>query len=375
MSLVIAEIGTSHEGSFDKAKSLIDAASDAGCDAVKFQWVYADEILHPKTGFVNLPTGQIPLYERFKQLECDVSFYKKAKEYAWSKGVKFACSPFGLKSLKELLQIEPDYVKIASPELNHFPMLKALASYRLEQKIQNKKVVPVILSSGVSTLQDIEKAIDIVGRESVSLLHCITSYPAPESEYNLKLITNLKNIFGIETGVSDHSLDPILVPSLTIMCGGTIIEKHITLSRKTDGLDDPVALEPEQFALMVHCVHQTEACMNRYGQIHGKEVAIKQLQESYDRELITNCLGDGIKTLAPSEKLNYGRTNRSIHYLHQMKKGQVVNKEDIAVLRTEKVLSPGVSPEYLDLVIGKRLFKDVDDGDGLNLSDFMEIPD
>ncbi len=371
MSLVIAEIGTSHEGSLEKAKSLIDAAFDAGCDAVKFQWVYANEILHPKTGFVKLPTGQIPLYERFKQLECDVTFYKKAKEYAWSKGLKFACSPFGLKSLEELLQIEPDYVKIASPELNHFPMLRALASYRFEQKSLNKNVVPVILSSGVSTLQDIEKAIDIVGRNNVSLLHCITSYPAPESEYNLNLITNLKNIFGIETGVSDHSLDPILVPTLTIMCGGTIIEKHITLSRKTDGLDDPVALEPEQFALMVHCVHQTEAAMKRYGSIHGKEIVVQQLQESYDKELITDCLGDGVKSLAPSEKMNYGRTNRSIHYLHQMKKGQVVKKEDIAVLRTEKVLSPGVSPEFLNLVIGKRLVKDVEDGDGLNLSDFM----
>ena len=117
---IIAEIGTSHEGSISKAKELVDTASDAGADTIKFQWVYADEILHPNTGFVKLPTGNIPLYERFKQLECDKNFYEEMKDYVHSKGCKFCCSPFGLKSLEELLSIKPDYVKIASPELNHY---------------------------------------------------------------------------------------------------------------------------------------------------------------------------------------------------------------------------------------------------------------
>lgn len=96
MSLIIAEIGTSHEGDENKAFALIDAAVEAGADAVKFQWVYADEILHPDTGFVKLPAGNIPLYDRFKQLECSVSFYKKMLDYAHSKGVQFVCSPFGI---------------------------------------------------------------------------------------------------------------------------------------------------------------------------------------------------------------------------------------------------------------------------------------
>ena len=113
MSLIIAEIGTSHEGSIQKAKELIDAASESGADAIKFQWVYADEILHPNTGFVTLPTGKIPLYERFKQLECPVSFYKELSDYVHSKGCKFCCSPFGIRSLNELLSINPDIVKIA----------------------------------------------------------------------------------------------------------------------------------------------------------------------------------------------------------------------------------------------------------------------
>lgn len=374
MSLIIAEIGTSHEGSEKKAFQLIDCAVSSGCDAVKFQWVYADEILHPDTGFVKLPTGNIRLYDRFKHLECSPFFYKKMCDYAHSKGVKFACSPFGLKSLKELLEIKPDIVKIASPELNHFPMLKRLSEYREEQKKKGESKVSVIVSSGVSTLSDIEKALDILGTEDVSLLHCITSYPAPEDEYNLKLISSLKNIFGISCGVSDHSLDPVLVPSLSIACGGEIVEKHITLSRKTEGLDDPVALEGEQFALMVHCVHQTEAVMNRYGKERGLEYTVDQLSESFGREKVTDCLGDGVKKLADSEKCNYGRTNRSLHYMKNLKKGDVIKPCDIGVLRTEKVLTPGISPEFLEIVTGSVLCSDVQNGEGVSFSHLLKKP-
>ncbi len=372
MAFIIAEIGTSHEGSLQKAKLLVDCAVEAGADAVKFQWVYADEILHPETGFVKLPTGNIRLYDRFKQLECAPSFYAEMLDYAHSKNVKFVCSPFGLKSLAELLKIKPDYVKIASPELNHFPMLESLADFRVEQKKNGEIPVPVIVSSGVSKLKDIEKALSILGTENISLLHCITSYPAPETEYNLKLVSNLKNIFGVETGISDHSLDPVLVPVLSVICGGTVIEKHITLSRKTSGLDDPVALEGEQFALMVHAVHQTEAVLNRYGKEKGWEVAFSQLKESFDEEKILSCLGTGIKKLAPAEEKNYGRTNRSLHFMRALKKGEKIVPSDIGVLRTEKVLTPGIGPEFLNLVLGAVLTKDVKNGAGVQFEDFME---
>ncbi len=371
MSLIIAEIGTSHEGSVEKAKLMIDECAEAGADCAKFQWVYADEILHPKTGFVNLPTGKIPLYDRFKQLECPVSFYKEMLDYTHLKGMKFCCSPFGLRSLNELLSLNPDFVKIASPELNHYPMLKALAEYRENQKSKGDVPVPVILSSGVSKIEDIRKAVSILGKEGVSLLHCITSYPAPEEEYNLRIITNLKKELGIEMGVSDHSLDPVLVPALSVVCGGTIIEKHITLSKKTMGLDDPVALEGEQFSLMVHCVHQTEAALSHYGD-QGFDYVVNQLSENAGeggREKILAILGDGIKRLAPAEEANYGRTNRSIHFMRDMKKGEVVSEKDVAVLRTEKILTPGISPEYLDQIIGKTLSKDVSDGEGLQFTD------
>lgn len=368
---IIAEIGTSHEGSFEKACRLVDAACDSGADTIKFQWVYADEILHPKTGFVKLPTGNIPLYERFKQLECPVSFYKDILNYVHSKGCKFCCSPFGLRSLRELLELKPDYVKIASPELNHYKMLEALRDWRQTQKLRGETMVPVILSSGVSTLTDIDKAVRITGREGVSLLHCITSYPAPEDQYNIRLISTLHSVLGIETGLSDHSLDPVLVPVLSTACGGTIIEKHFTLSRQTSGLDDPVALEPEQFALMVHTVHQTEATFRHYGEALGMERTIEQLAEQFGRQRVMTVLGDGVKRLAPAEEANYGRTNRSLHFMRAMKMGETLGEGDIAILRTEKILTPGISPEYYDLLIGKKLSRDVEDGAGVQFEDFI----
>jgi len=365
MSLVIAEIGTSHQGSLEKAKALVDTAVNAGADAVKFQWVYAREILHPDTGFVKLPTGNIPLYKRFCELECPPSFYKEMCDYAHSKNVEFCCSPFGLQSLEELLAINPDSVKIASPELNHFPMLERLRDYRKAQKEGGKSPVPVILSSGVSKMEDIEAALEILGTEKVSLLHCITSYPAPEEEYNVKVVKTFAEKWHIETGISDHSLDPILVPVLTVYAGGSVIEKHITLSRETDGLDDPVALDGEMFGVMVHCVKQAETVLEHYGEELGKKEILRQLCESAPEERLMKILGDGVKKLAPSEEMNYGRTNRSLHFMRAMKAGEIISPEDIAVLRTEKVLTPGISPKYYKEIIGKKLKVDVENGSGV----------
>ena len=359
---IIAEIGTSHGGNIEKAKKLIDCAVESGADYVKFQWVYADEILHPDTGFVNLPTGKIPLYERFKELEVEPAFFEECLRYTHEKGAKFTCSPFGPRSLEELLSIHPDAIKIASPELNHIPLLKQLAGYR------KKNDIKVIISSGVSKLADIEEALSILGREKITLLHCITSYPAPEEEYNLKVIPNLSAIFGIPCGVSDHSLDPVLVPSIAASLGASMIEKHITLSKETDGLDDPVALTGEQFALMSHCIRQCQAAFRQYGE-NAKSYILKQLEDEYG-ERIQKILGDGVKKLAPAEEANYGRTNRSLHFMRAMKAGEVINIEDIGVLRTEKILSVGLHPRFLDKVIGAKLTRDVEKGAGLQWEDF-----
>ncbi|MBO7174942.1 MAG: N-acetylneuraminate synthase family protein [Spirochaetaceae bacterium] len=376
---ISAEIGTSHGGSLEKAYQLIDVAVDAGADSVKFQWVYAHEILHPNTGLVQLPGGAIPLYERFQQLEVPASFFQQVRDYARSKGCQFICSPFGLKSLEELAALSPDAIKIASPELNHHPLLQRLAEIRQEQRLQGRTPVPVIISSGVSTLADIEQALEILSNygegntQGITLLHCVTSYPAPEEEYNLQVLQNLEGIFGVEVGVSDHSLDPHLVPVLATACGAHFIEKHITLSRQTEGLDDPVALEPAQFASMVQRVRQWETPIKNYGCQCGASIIMEELEEEYGKDRVQSVLGTGIKKLAPAERANYGRTNRSIHVLNDMKVGDIITQDSIAILRTEKILEPGLAPKYFSQIIGARLSKDIVAGQGVLWHHIMNV--
>ena len=217
------------------------------------------------------------------------------------------------------MSINPDMIKIASPELNHFPLLEKLC--QLQKKRKNK--IPVILSSGVSKLEDIKKAISVFEeynqKETVSLLHCVTSYPAPEEDYNLKVLDFLQKQFGVKVGVSDHSLNPIIVPLGGYLTGGEIIEKHITLSNETEGLDDPVALNPENFKKMVEVLRRFE----------GKEPQeiLEYLEINFGKEKINAVLGDGEKKLAKAEEANYTRTNRSIHFMKDLKKWEKASKK------------------------------------------------
>lgn len=351
---IIAEIGTSHNGDIQKAYALIDAAKASGADFAKFQIVYADEILHPNTDFVQLPTGNIRLYDRFKELEQPFSFYEQMKAYCEQLGIGFLASPFGLKSLKELRKLNPKFIKIASPELNHEPLL-------IEASRSN---IPLIMSTGVSKLADIERAVELTEEcKNRVLLHCITSYPAPEQEYNVRFLEVMSQIFGLPVGISDHSLDPVLVPVLAMSCGAVFLEKHICLSKQDAGLDDPVALEPNDFALMVSKLRQAET-------MEKNEVRLSMI-ERYGRERVETVLGTGVKKLAESEKANYGRTNRSIHVMRDLKARDVLDLRDLAILRTEKVLTPGLEPRFLQTVLGARLSRDIENGQGLQWRDVI----
>ncbi|OQY36997.1 MAG: hypothetical protein B6229_08980 [Spirochaetaceae bacterium 4572_7] len=282
-----------------------------------------------------------------------MEFYKKVKEETEKAGLLFMASPFGRKSAQILEDIGSKIFKVASPELNHFPLIKQLLGYRK----------PIIISSGVSTLEDLDRIITLTGREDITILHCITSYPAPESEYNLQLIPNLKNILGVDVGISDHSTDPILVPVLSVLLGATVIEKHITLSNTTDGLDDPVALNIENFKLMCKTVREYEK--------YNKKQGIDKLKSIYGRKKIDEIIGDGVKKVAKSEKDNYGRTNRSLHATKKLESGTIITLKNTALLRTEKILNPGLPPHMVESFYGKKLTKDIPDGEGINLEDFL----
>ncbi len=348
---LIAEVGTSHQGNLNLVRELISAAAEAGADCVKFQVVFAEEILHPLTGEVPLPGGNIRLYDRFREVERDEEFYHFCLEETEKAGMVFLASPFGLKSAQLLRRIGAGWYKVASPELNHYPLLKELATYQR----------PLVLSTGVSYLADIESALSWIPGPK-ALLHCVTSYPAPPEEYNLRVLQPLSVLFGCPVGVSDHSMDPELVPGVATAVGAKLIEKHLCLDRGDPGLDDPIALDPQQFQLMVKTVREGEAVPET-----------ERLQWARDKfgKHLDLILGSGKKELAPSEKVHYERTNRSLHVVRTLRPGHVITPEDVAVLRTEKILRPGLPPQFLDLVLGRPLQREISAGEGLVWDDLL----
>lgn len=351
--LIVAEMGTAHGGDLERAFRLVEAASEAGADAVKLQAVFADEILHPVSGDVELPGGAVDLYRRFKELERDASFYAAVRERARRLGLFFVCSVFGSRSLRLIRALEPDALKIASPELNHLPLLRKAAACGL----------PLILSGGVSTLSDLERALAITGPGTL-LLHCVTAYPAPEEQYNLKLIPNLGAVLGVPVGVSDHSLDAELVPALAVTVGACLVEKHLTFSREGDGLDDNIALDPGGFARMCRAVRQAER--------EGPQAARRRLAAEHGEARVQAVLGSGVKALAPAEAANYGRTNRSIHALTAIEAGEVLSEQNLCIVRSEKNLPPGLAPEHYELLLGKRARRAIPPGAGIVWDDLLE---
>jgi N-acetylneuraminate synthase len=187
------------------------------------------------------------LFERFSELEQPIDFYARLKELCEQHEIDFLCTPFGIESARALRTIDPAAIKIASPELNHTELLGELSSYGL----------PLIVSTGVSQLADIEYALSILGTTDITLLHCITAYPAPEEEYNLRLISSLRAVLGVPVGLSDHSEDPALVPGLAAALGASVVEKHFTLSRSGTGLDDRIAMDPAMFTQMSASIRST----------------------------------------------------------------------------------------------------------------------
>jgi sialic acid synthase SpsE len=349
--LVIAEIGTSHSGDPVKAREMVAAAAEAGADCVKTQIVYADEIVHPLTGPVPLPGGPVPLYDVFKKLERPAEFFLQMKEYTESKGLLFLATPFGPQSAACLHSLSPVAVKIASPELNYQQLLETVSSWKL----------PVLLSTGVSTLADIERALALFGSPSPCLLHCVTAYPAPETEYNLRLIETLSAIFGVSVGVSDHSLDARLVPVLAVACGACAVEKHFCLSRNDPGLDDPIALPPAAFAEMCAAIRRAQG--------QSAETIVREAASEHSGEKVEHVLGSGVKHLSASEAQNYNRTNRSIHALRDINQGDTITPENCAVLRTEKLLRPGMPPCMLEGITGRAARRFIPAGEGIRFED------
>ena len=315
---VIAEIGCNHNGSKEIAKRMIDAAIEAGVSAVKFQTFKSEELISryaAKAEYQKVTTGADGnQLEMTKKLELSYADQVELMGYCEQKGIKYLSAPFDLDSIDFLANTNIEYIKIPSGEINNPPYLRKV----------NKLGKPVILSTGMSTMDEVSQALEFLTNVKVSLLHCTTEYPCPFESVNLKAMVAMKDKFGLPVGYSDHT-PGIEVAVAAVAMGATIIEKHFTLDRNMKGPDHKASVEPHEMKALVEAVRHVEVAM-----------------------------GDGIKKPAPAEIKNIAIARKSIVARRAIKKGEIFSEENITVKRP----GTGISPMKWDEVIGTAAMRD-----------------
>lgn len=256
---VIAEIGVNHNGSLELADQLVRAAHEAGADAVKFQIFSAQKLAHPSAELAKYQEagqgGHESQLEMLKQLELSESELGAVKEVSDQLGLDFLASCFGVDDLRLLVDLGTSKIKIASSELTNIPLLQEVG----------RSGLPVILSTGMATLSEVEMAVTTLYKsglrsDHLSLLQCTSRYPAEPDVLNLRAIGTLATRFQVRVGFSDHSAGILFAP-ISIALGATIIEKHLTLNRELPGPDHNASIEPQEFSLMVRNLRAVEKAL------------------------------------------------------------------------------------------------------------------
>jgi N-acetylneuraminate synthase len=335
-TLIIAEAGVNHNGSLELAKKLIDAAVDAGVDYVKFQTFKAEKLVSKtakKADYQIDNTGnkEESQFEMIKKLELDEEMHKILIAYCNEKNIKFLSTAFDLDSVDMLDELGIDLFKIPSGEITNLPYIKKLAS----------KKKPIILSTGMSNLGEIEDTLNVlyengVSRENITVLHCNTEYPTPMKDVNLNAMNTIEAAFKVKVGYSDHTLG-IEIPIAAVAKGAVCIEKHFTLDRNMEGPDHRASLEPDELKQMVKSIRNIE-----------------------------KALGNGIKMASESEQKNIVIARKSIHVAEKLDKGHLITMENLEMKRP----GSGISPMNLELVIGKRTTRNLEKDDLLTFKDF-----
>jgi sialic acid synthase SpsE len=314
---VIAEAGTNHNGSKEKAKELIDVARRAGADSVKFQ------IINP-WGLYLLGQYSYGHYDIKKVIAIRESTvlpdetYRELAEYAVTSGIAFSSSVFDKEGLDLLTSLNPPYIKIASCDLNNIRFLKQVV----------ERGIKVVLSTGMSSLQDIEKTLNELsknGKPNLVLLHCVSVYPAKTEQANLSFITTLKQKFGTEVGFSDHTGESVAA-CMALALGATWFEKHFTTDRTQEGFDHAYAMEEEGFKKYV-------------SDLRAAEIAMMPKSEKISDE----------------ERYTRKRARRSLYASRDIKAGELIKDEDVLCVRPEGIMNA----DDIGLLIGKKASVDI----------------
>jgi N,N'-diacetyllegionaminate synthase len=318
-TLIIAEAGVNHNGDMALARRLIDVAAEAGADVVKFQTFQADQLLTrtaEKAAYQTKSTGaEESQHEMIRRLELTPAMHEELIAHCATRKIRFFSTAFDLPSIDLLVSLGQDGFKIPSGDITNMPFLRAIGRHGK----------PVILSTGMATLAEVEAAIDALEqagtpRQRITALHCNTEYPTPMSDVNLRAMLTLRDAFGIRVGYSDHTLG-IEVPIAAVALGATLIEKHFTLDRTLPGPDHAASLEPTELNAMVSAIRNIEL-----------------------------ALGDGVKRPTVSES----NARKSIVAVRSIRTGEPFTADSIAVKRP----GIGLSPMLWDQVIGLKAIHD-----------------
>ena len=322
-TFIIAEAGVNHNGSVEIAKKLIDTAVSSGVNAVKFQTFKAENLVckdMQKAEYQKKNTSKNESqYEMIKALELNKDAHLEIIEHCNKNNIMFLSTPFDHESIDLLEALKMPIFKIPSGEITNYPYLKKIAGLKKQ----------VILSTGMSTLEEVASAIKIllnegVDRDDLTILHATSEYPCPINEVNLSAMVTIGKKFNLKFGYSDHT-EGITVPISAVALGATIIEKHFTLDRNMDGPDHRASLEPNELTLMVDGIRKIE-----------------------------KALGDGKKTPSPSEIKNINIARKFIVASRFIKSGEVFNKSNIIAKRSGE----GISPMRWNEVIGQKAKQD-----------------
>lgn len=353
---LIAEIGSNHDGHLDRALALIDECARAGVDAVKFQLFTAADLYPPNCGLIDLGDGPVDFFAVLQELEMPHAWLPDLADRATSAGVDLLMSPFSEDAVRRCAAMGLAAIKVASPELSHLPLLRAIAATG----------IPALLSTGMATLGDVEEAVAALGPRGgrVALMHCVTAYPAPEEDANVAAIETLARVFQVPVGLSDHTLDPVAGPMVSVAVGGKLLEKHVTYDRTATGPDHPFAIELDELSEMTRAVRAVESLPDSDRLPHCRDVLGAQRVE--------RLLGTGRKGVQPSETLLAGCDRRAVHAVRDVPAGDVIGPSDVAVLRGERNLRPGLHPRHLDEVVGAVAQRPIPAGAGVEWGDLIE---
>jgi len=324
-TFIIAEAGSNHNRDINQAKKLIEVAAEAEADAVKFQIFSAETLYSKKTAtpeYLNGKMEQGSVWHLIKDLELPREWLGELADYSRSHGLTFLSTPFDYKAIEELEEINMVAYKIASFEIADLPFLREIAKTRK----------PIILSTGMASLGDIEDAIDAIRKVSdseIALLHCTINYPPPFEDLNLRAINTMKQAFQVPVGYSDHTMS-VSIPAVCVALGASIIEKHFTLNRSLKGPDHKFALEPNELKIMIKNIQETQL-----------------------------ALGTPVKLLPESEKNLYSLARRSIVARKKIPKGKIIEASDLIIKRP----GYGIAPKFLNVIIGRKAMKDIDEED------------